>query len=284
MRILSIKKNSFAPPVTDINSKKELSLLAGWDLIEGFRLHEIWLRSSLNEISRRYRRTLLGPAWVTISLLIFASALSLVWAGLWNQKVSEFLPYLLSGLIPWTMMATSITESCATFLAGENLIKNRMFPYSILIYNVLTRNTIILSHNLAGFILVAVLCGVPVSFATLLIVPGAFLFILNCGWMCLLVAILCLRFRDFQQLVNSLIQIIMFITPVFWGVQQLNGDRLILANANLLYHLIELIRQPLLGKAPAILSYMVCIAFCLFGWYFTYKLYASKRHRLAYWF
>lgn len=272
------------PPLDDPSAPSQRWRRARWDFVSGLHLWEMWSRLSLNEVRRRYRRTMLGPMWVTVSLLVFATAMSFVWAGLWKQNVVEFLPFLLSGLVPWTLIASMIGESTAVFLAGESLMKARQFPYSILVYGAIARNVVIFGHNLVGYFLVAVLCGVPLTFSTLLVVPGLVLVILNCGWICVLAAVFCLRFRDFQQIVASLLQIAMFITPVFWAANQLQGKRAILVHLNPLHHMIDLLRQPLLGLMAKPESWIFCISSAILGWALAYWVFALKRHRLTYWF
>ena len=255
-----------------------------WDLVEGLRLRDMWLRMSWNEVRRRYKRTFIGPMWVTLSVLVFALALSFVWAGIFNQPVKTFLPFLLAGIITWSLIAGSIGEACAAFLGGEGLMKSRQFPYSILIYIVLTRNVIILGHNLVGYVLVALICGVSLGWVSLLALPGIALVVLNCGWMCMLTAILCLRFRDVQQTVASVLQVLVFVTPVFWQVSQLQGKRAIIVHANPFHYMVDVVRQPLLGTMPSVTSYLVCTGCALAGWLLAFQLLARKRHRLAYWF
>jgi ABC-type polysaccharide/polyol phosphate export permease len=281
-RIISVLTG--LPPLVDASDRCQRIQRARWDIVQGLFLWELWTRLSLNEMRRRYKRTVLGPAWMTVSLLIFATAMSVVWAGLWNQKVSEFLPFLLSGLIPWTMIAGVIGESTGVFLGGEGLIKNQQFPYSILTYGVVARNLLIYFHNFLGYLLVALVCGVTLSPSLLLLVPGLILVIINCAWMSLLVATFCLRFRDFQQIVASLIQIIVFVTPIFWNVNQLQGDRAVIAHANLFYHMVEILRRPMLGEYPGAVSFLVCAVTAILGWWFAFRLFSSKRHRLPYWF
>jgi lipopolysaccharide transport system permease protein len=200
------------------------------------------------------------------------------------MQVTEFLPFLLSGLIPWYLISAAIGEACITFLLGEGLMKSRQFPYTALIYGVLARNVIIFGHNLLGYIPIALLCGVALTWKSVLLIPGLMLVILNCTWMALLVAVFCLRFRDFSQLVTSLLQIAMFVTPVFWNASQLEGKRAVLVDINLLHHMVEVVRQPMLGKAAGLTSYVVCVGAAIGGWVVAYMLFARKRHRLAYWF
>jgi ABC-type polysaccharide/polyol phosphate export permease len=268
----------------DEDEGRMLARWALWDIVEGLRLRDMWLRQAWNEIRRRYKRTLLGPMWVTVSLVIFALMLSFVWSGLFNQQVTQFLPFLLSGLLPWTLISVCIAEGCMGLAAGEGLMKSRQFPYTTLIYGLLARNVILFGHNLIGYVPIALLCGVPLTWNTLLLFPGLVLVVVNCGWIAMLVAIFCLRYRDFQPLVGSLIQIMMFVTPVFWSASQLQGKRAMIVDVNILHHLVELVRQPLLGKTPATMSYIVCSVIAVAGWMLTYSFYARKRHRLAYWF
>ena len=276
-----------APPPYALPGEDERRILARWalwDLVEGLRLWDLWLQQAWNEVRRRYKRTVLGPMWVTVSLVIFAVMLSFVWSGLFNQQVTQFLPFLLSGLLAWNLISVCIAEGCLGFASGEALMKARQFPYTTLVYGILARNAILFGHNLIGFIPIAMLCGVPFGWNTLLLLPGLALVILNCGWLTMLVGIFCLRYRDFQPLVGSLIQIMMFVTPVFWSPNQLQGRRAIIVDANILHHLVDVLRQPLLGQAPTAMSYVVCGISALAGWLLAYSLYARKRHRLAYWF
>jgi ABC-type polysaccharide/polyol phosphate export permease len=244
----------------------------------------MWTKLCFNEIRRRYRRTLLGPAWVTISLLLFATAMSIVWSGLWKQKVSDFLPFLLSGLLPWTMISGIIGESCTVFLSGEALVKNQRFPFSVLIYSGIARHLILFMHNLIAYFFVLVLCGVPFNYSMALLLAGIILVVINCAWISLIIAIACMRFRDLKEIVQSILQISMFITPVFWEASQLQGNRAFIVDFNPLHHLIEIVREPMLGKIPEIMSYLFCIGFAIGGWMMAYWFFDKKRGRLAYWY
>jgi ABC-type polysaccharide/polyol phosphate export permease len=275
-----------APPYRNgiEDDKRVRAQWALWDFVEGARLWPMWWRQSSNEVRRRYKRTLLGPAWVTVSLLIFSIMLSFVWAGLFKMQVAEFLPFLLSGLLPWTLVSSCIGEGCGILLGGEGLIKSRQFPYTSLVYAGVARNLVIFSHNLIGYVFAAAFCGIVPSWQMLLLLPGLILVLANCVWMEIVVSVFCLRFRDAQQLVASILQVAAFVTPIFWNPSQLAGKRIIIVHVNPLHHMVDVIRQPLLGHAPALQSYAVCLATAVVGWALAYILFSRKRHRLAYWF
>lgn len=271
--------------ITLTSDPQSLVRAARKDIVNGLLMWELWGRLGWGDTKRRYRRTLLGPFWVSVSLAIFATALAFVWASLWKQGVREYLPFLVSGLLSWTLISGSITESCTAFIGSEGLIKSRVFAYTTLIYVVLCRNVIVLLHNLVAYLAITLVVGAALNaYALLLLLPGILLVAVNLGWMCLLLAILCLRFRDFQQMVNSVLQIAMFVTPVFWAPGQMKGDHAWLIDVNVLYHLIDVIRAPLLGQVPSSLSYFVCTLSAVLGWLAAVWIYGRKRHRIAYWF
>jgi ABC-type polysaccharide/polyol phosphate export permease len=182
------------------------------------------------------------------------------------------------------MISGIIGESCTVFLSGEALVKNQRFPFSVLIYSSITRHLILFMHNLVAYFLVLLLCGVSFNFSMLLLVVGIILVIINCAWISLIIAIACMRFRDLKEIVLSILQISMFVTPVFWAASQLQGNRAFIVHFNPLHHLIEIVREPMLGKIPDTISYLFCICFALSGWVFAYWFLDKKRDRLAYWY
>jgi ABC-type polysaccharide/polyol phosphate export permease len=94
----------------------------------------------------------------------------------------------------------------------------------------------------------------------------------------------CLRFRDIQQLVAALIQVSIFITPIFWPAEYLSGSfRTIFVTFNPIYHFIEIVRAPLIGAVPPASSYIAVLVMTVLGWLGTYALFRTFRQRIAYW-
>jgi ABC-type polysaccharide/polyol phosphate export permease len=52
---------------------------------------------------------------------------------------------------------------------------------------------------------------------------------------------------------------------------------------NPLHHMVDVVRSPLLGKAPALMSYAVVMLITAAGWYLTYIVLRRFRSRIAYW-
>ena len=188
---------------------------------------------------------------------MFVIALGLVWSNLWHNDPKVYLPFLTSGMLCWVLFSTICAEGCGGIVSGEALIKQLRISYTLLACATVWRNVIIFFHNLSVYVLICIYAGVTVTWATLLAVPGLFLLCLNGLWIAVLLGALCARYRDVQQLVGNILQISLFLTPIFWSADQLTGRAAMLADYNPLYHLIAIVRDPLMGKAPDTLHWVV---------------------------
>ena len=268
------------PQSTRTRSPYHVALI---DIIAGMQAVDIWGRLGWRDTKRRYRRTVFGPFWTTVSLAIFVITLGLVWSNLWHQDPKTYLPYLTSGMLCWSLFSVICTEGCITFVGAEMLIKQLRISYTLLACAAVWRNVIVFFHNMIIYVLIALYGGIPVTWATLLFVPGFVLICLNEIWIAMLLGAVCARYRDIQQLVGNLLQISMFLTPIFWTPSQLTGRAIFLANLNPLYHLIAIVRDPMLGRAPDLLNWVVVGSGTIAGWILTVYVMSKFRHRIVYW-
>ncbi|MBB4368412.1 ABC-type polysaccharide/polyol phosphate export permease [Bradyrhizobium sp. cir1] len=266
-------------------SLRSLEISAAEDLWLGLFRRELWGRLGWLDVKRRYRRTTIGPFWTSITLAIYTFSVGFVGAALWHQDIFEYLPFLVSGMVVWMLVSSIAMESCNMFIAGQALFRNIRFEYSILAYALVWRNVLVLLHNFVVYFLVVVaLKPSLLSFTLLLVFPGLALVILNAVWISLFLGLVCLRFRDVPQLVSSAIQISMLITPLFWPAGTVTGMRRILfVESNPLYHVLDVVRAPLVGRVPGAISYAVMIIMCIGGWWLTYAMFKRFRRRIAYW-
>jgi ABC-type polysaccharide/polyol phosphate export permease len=275
------------PKLAEARTRGNLRLLvitASEDLVDGLRRYDLWGRIGLLDIKRRYRRTMIGPFWSTISLAVFTAVMSSIGVGLWKQEPAEYMPFLASGMMVWLMLSTMITEGGNMFISSQHLNRMRM-DYSILAYALVWRNLVSFFHNLAVYlVLVVIFLPKLITPSILLIIPGLVLVAVNAVWVALLLGMVCVRFRDVQQLVATVLQISLFVTPVFWPPHLLTGlTRLVFVDLNPLFAFINVVREPLLGKTPSVWSYLVILVVTLVGWIATFKMFSRYRRRIAFW-
>jgi ABC-type polysaccharide/polyol phosphate export permease len=257
--------------------------LARADIIDGIFAFRIWTRLGWQEVKRRYRRTVFGPFWATLSIGMFIGGMVFIWAPLFKTDVRSYLPFLSAGMVAWAFTTALITEGCGTYTAGTSLITQLNFPYTVLNFMVIWRNIIVFFHNVLIVVLVVIALKVQVSWQTLLLFPGIIIVAVNGAWMTILFGMASARFRDVPPFVGNMIQILMFVTPVFWFASQLGPGAQPIITYNFMYHLIEVMRAPMLGTAPSLLSYGFTIAGAIIGWLVAFDLYARFRRRIPYW-
>jgi ABC-type polysaccharide/polyol phosphate export permease len=236
------------------------------------------------DVKQRYRRSKLGPFWLTISMGVLIAALAMVFGTIFNSPLNEFLPFLAIGIILWTYISTVINEGCTAFISADALIKQLPLPMFLHVLRVIWRNLVILAHNLVIIPLVFLVFLRPVDWVMLLAIPGLILTTVTLAWMGLFAGILCTRYRDLTQIVTSILQIAFYVTPIIWMPSMLSGrPGFGLLDFNPFYHLIEVIRAPLLGIEPTLTNWWVSFGIALVGWIFTLVLYGRYKNRISYW-
>jgi lipopolysaccharide transport system permease protein len=236
------------------------------------------------DIRQRYRRSSLGPFWLTISMGVLIAALGFIFGTIFGAPLKQFLPFLAIGLIIWTLITTSLNEGCTGFIAAEGMIKQMPLPLFTYIMRVLWTNLIIFAHNLIILPFVLLIFWLVPQATALLAIAGLVLLMLNLSWLALIFGIICTRYRDVPQIISNLLQVSFYLTPIIWMPEMMpKRAGLLLLNANPFFHLIEVIRAPLLGGVPSVLNWQVCILLAIFGWIFTILFYGRFRSRIAYW-
>ena len=256
--------------------------LALQDVVEGACAFRLWGMLGWQDVRQRYRRSTLGPFWLTISMGALVGGLGVLYAGLFRMDVADYLPFVAAGLIIWGLLSGLITEGCAAFIGAEGIIKQVNLPLSIHVYRVVWRNLIVFAHNVAIYVAAAVIFSIQPGWTGLLVLPGLALLCLNGVWMGLLFGLVSARFRDVPQIVASVVQVAFFLTPIIWKPELL-PDRAFVLELNPFFHLVELVRAPSLGQAPGLVSWLAAAGITLGGWLVTLLMYRRYRWRIAYW-
>jgi lipopolysaccharide transport system permease protein len=213
---------------------------------------------------------------------IMIGAMGLVFSALFHQDVGRTLPYIATGIIFWSLLTTCINEGTSTFIAAETFIRNVPLPISIHFYRMMARNVFIWLFNMVIYVVVVVAFGVHLGWHVLLFLPGLLLFLINATFISLSAAVLSTRYRDIPQVIANLIQVVFFVTPIFWSPEVLSG-RPAFIELNPFYHLLAVVRQPLLGELPPLHSWFFCLGMAVVGFLVAAWLYRRAHARIAYW-
>ena len=237
---------------------------------------------ALTDTRARYKKSILGPLWLTLGNLVGVLGLSVVWAALLKEDMHSFVPSLTIGLIIWQLVAGAISDGPTTFIRQAGIIRNVSIPLWFFVVRALSRQIINLAHNLVIVFGVIWYFDFPLQAVTWLALPGLLLVILNLFWMMYFLGMLGARFRDIEYLINSFLTLLYFISPVIFR-QDLLPLSMEIIWANPFSYFIEIIRAPFLGNTPDATSYIVTISMLLAGSSMTLLFQHLHGKRVVFW-
>lgn len=272
---------------TDAAAQSKTFYRARRDLVDGFNRRELWLHLGWQDIKQRYRRSVLGPFWITIATGTTAVAMGGLYSKLFHLELSEHLPYVTLGLIIWNLINASILEGADVFVANEGLIKQLPTPLSVHVYRLVWRQMILFGHNIVIYLVIAIIFPKDWSWADLSFIPALLLIMLNCVWVSLCFGILSTRYRDISPLLFSLVQLLFFMTPIIWNDATLEaqgaGRWRTIIELNPLLHYLDIVRAPLLGAPQELHHWVVVIVLTVIGWITAAVALRQFRARVPYW-
>lgn len=253
------------------------------DLFDALGQWQLWTSLGWLDVKQRYRRAVLGPFWITISMAVLVLTLGTVYAGLFKQDVHSFLPYLAAGFIVWNFCTAAINESATAFVQAEGLIKQGGLPLSLHVFRTIFRNFIISAHNLSVMVFLYIWQPSLLNWHLLLLIPGLALMLVNFAWISIIIGVFCTRFRDLPPIIGNFLQILFFVTPVMYRPETLPAHLSWIVKLNPFYYLIEAVRAPMLGFSPPHEAYAVLVFCAIGGSLLAFSFFARTRARIAYW-
>jgi lipopolysaccharide transport system permease protein len=222
-----------------------------------------WTHLSLSDVRARWRRSFFGAFWAVLQPLGMTLLVSLVFSKLFNTDLASYAPYILSGMVVWEFVTSTAVGGSLAFVQADAYIKQCNHPLAIYTLRTTLGNLIVLM--MASVSLVAwVLAAMPENFgwswlAALLIFPIVALI----AWpLATLLAYIAARFRDVPHALGLIFQALWFVSPVYFEDKLFRNSGLhVLIDYNPLYHLLEIVRAPLLhGAWPTAENFAYCTA------------------------
>lgn len=277
------------------------------DIQAAIAQRELWGHLGWQDVKQRYRRSTIGPLWITISMAVTAAALGGLYSQLFNQPIGTFMPYVTVGFMIWYFISACVLEGTETFIANEGLIRFLPAPLMIYVFRTVWRQVLFFAHNLVVYVIVLAIFfpelsnpyqmvheGVVhpgLSWSALLAIPAFVLIVVNGLWVTLLFGIIATRFRDIPPVVSSFMQLFFTMTPIIWTTDLLKGGKAgsarsivdFAAKLNPFYHFIEIFRAPLVGQIQSWTHWAVCGVITVIGWTLALIALRNYRSRVAYW-
>jgi lipopolysaccharide transport system permease protein len=237
-------------------------------------LRQSWLQRQLffkllrRDFAERYRGSYLGVLWSLLlpllSLLVFTFFFGVIfktrWAGRGDGSLDELVLILFVGLALYNFLAECLGRAPSLILSHQNYVKNVIFPLEMLPVVMVASSLLTLAATLLVILLLQVTLGVGLTWTAALLpvtVLPLVLFVLGLGWF---LSSLGVYIRDIQQLIVPLVQLMMFLSPVFYPIEALPESVRPWLQLNPLALVIEQTRGIVLfGQPPAWLPYLLCL-------------------------
>lgn len=250
------------------------------DLTGSFQRIGLAWSLATHDVASRYRGSVLGPFWITLSMGLMVLGIGFLYASLFNLPLNEFLPYVALGIVFFGIMTGTVNEGCDTFVQASGMLSQTSLPMFTFVWRTVFRNLINLAHHLVIVVAMLAFYGYWRKANAPLAALGIVFLIVNVSWMSMLAGITSARFRDVPQIVVSAMQFAVFMTPVFWLPDRFGKHQAVL-DFNPFYHLLHAVRGPLLGQSVAPHTYVVLAAMAIGGWLFTFLVFARTRRRIV---
>ncbi|MBD66748.1 MAG: hypothetical protein CME62_16190 [Halobacteriovoraceae bacterium] len=194
---------------------------------------------TLAELKSRYRNTFAGLFWVMINPLILFSVHGLIFKYILKINVDKYYIFLLSGLLPWIFMSSMLTQTVNIFVTKrESLLSFQIHPFSLIISSAID----IFINFFIPFIFLCFLLNDELSFNLygLLSLP-LLLILMFIGTVSVAIslAILQVFFRDIEYILNFFVNIMFFLTPIFYPRHLIPAPYQYLVDINPFYAIIR---------------------------------------------
>ena len=207
-----------------------------------------WIYLGYIDIFLRYKRSIIGPFWITISISVIIFVLSHLWAQILSIDFNFFVSYFSIGYILWYWLSSTVIESSSSMTEFEGLIKQIKIPISTYLLRVSLRNFLVFLHNCVLIVLVIFIFDNQVNIFEFITIslPSIFLIFISLTSLGVMISIISVRYRDLSSIISFLMQLFFFINPLIWHPDIINKSTALI-EYNLFFYWIDVIRQPLLG-------------------------------------
>jgi lipopolysaccharide transport system permease protein len=137
-------------------------------------------------------------------------------------------------------------------------------------------------HNALIIVVIFAFIGIQNLFLSFLSVLGILLLLLNATWIGAFAGLVSARFRDFPQMVQALLQVAFYVTPILFEARML-GKYDWIVRYNPLSYSVNIIREPLMGQVPSQLSWFISLSMAICGWLVVLYLTGKYHKRIPYW-
>ncbi|MBP3454381.1 MAG: ABC transporter permease [Clostridia bacterium] len=214
------------------------------------------------DLRARYRRSVLGMLWAILTPLGMTVIIASVYSLLWKSDIHYFVPYLFSGLTPWSFLLASCDAGAMSYIAAEGYIKQ--LPIKLEIFPLRVVSTAFINNLMFGllayYIVVIFLAPEMITLWTLMVLPAMLLFFVLAVSLATLAATAQVYTRDYAPMQSLVFQALFYVTPILYDYTMFDQmGYAFIYEINPIFYFIQIMRDALMGRAPNGQYWMIAV-------------------------
>ncbi len=236
------------------------------------------------EITQRYKQSALGYVWVILNPLFQLIVMSFVFDVI--LKVPSlgvpFILFLSAALLPWNLFTQSLTSSSNVLVANSNLITKIYFPREILVYSTILAKIVDFGYSCLVFLAFVIFFHSPITIFYLWVPVILIIQLVFIAGISLIVSAFNLFYRDIQYLLNLIILLWMYVTPIMYPIEIIPEKYRFIFSLNPMAVIVNAYRQVLLSdKGPNMASLGVAAFVSLTVFFVGFTLFKKMEGEFA---
>lgn len=242
-------KNLGSIKIVSVDAPYREQVSAAWvDIQKSWEERNAWMLAAMRTLGNRYKRTYLGPWWITLTSLLFIFGLSQLRIGLRGGDWKEALPFVGLGFIVFGLIIGGLQSGASVFSEGGNTMLTSRLPISSLIFRNNFEQLLDFLHDAVAILVIIIYFNISFSWRWIESLFAVILIFLSNVGVGMWLGPIANRFRDVGPLINAFIRLLFFLTPIFWSIDMVSENgREYLAWFNPLTYQLLAFRDPILG-------------------------------------
>ncbi len=208
--------------------------------------------------------------------------MAVIYPRMFHVSAGSYLPYLTTGFLAWFFILSIVTDGCNIYINAAPILREVRLPITFHAFHMTLKTLIIFAHNFVIYLIVMICFPRPLGWSFLLLIPALVVYAISGVALATIFGMLSARFRDVPPIIGSGMQVLFFLTPVFWDPSSMSSRPAII-DINPLYHYIEIVRAPLLGTVASAADWAVVLG-CTLGLCVLAGVAIGRlRHRVVFW-
>lgn len=246
---------------------------------------EFWVYATWLDLVTKYRRSKLGLIWALVPSVLYTFGIGTFYAFFAHMPPTHFFAYIGVGYVIYRLITAPMNECCGTFRAHVNFILDGQIRFTDYVLRVIAKALFYFIMSLPVMVIALALNPNFHLEGLFTLVPALAVVLLNVAWIGVVVAIMGARLPDMHELVGSILMFAFLFTPILWRADNVPASsvRGIIARLNPLYHLVEIVRAPLLGVSVERFTLVYVLVMTVVGWTVAGLLYRRYARFVPIW-